>query len=172
MTKDGEVFYFRIFRKTASLDIDLLFDFLRERSSAETVLQILDPTLLISVKQLQSAIYHTEKSFENKRNIARTKANELLIRLAGKRQISNALKLLGIKDSSQYLLIIAFGAKFENNKKELEKVVEQFGISEDEAENILPISKLKVLSSYYECQENLQEIEKKALEKIAFVEVL
>ena len=172
MIKDGEDFYFRIFRKSTSLDIDLLFDFLRERSSTEVVIQILDPTLLISVKQLQSAIYHTEKSFENKRNIARTKANELLIRLAGKRQISNALNLLGIKDSSQYLLVIAFGATLENNKKELEKLVEQFGISEDEEENTLPISKLKVLSSYYECQEDLLEIEKRALEKIAFVEVL
>ncbi|MCG3222422.1 MAG: hypothetical protein H7641_13665, partial [Candidatus Heimdallarchaeota archaeon] len=99
MIKDGEDFYFRIFRKSTSLDMDLLFDFLRERSSTEVVIQILDPILLISVKQLQSAIYHTEKSFENKRNIARTKANELLIRLAGKRQISNALNLLGIKDS-------------------------------------------------------------------------
>ncbi len=172
MIKDGEDFYFRIFRKSTSLDIDLLFDFLREGSSTEVVIQILDPTLLISVKQLQSAIYHTEKSFENKRNIARTKANELLIRLAGKRQISNALNLLGIKDSSQYLLVIAFGATLENNKKELEKLVEQFGISEDEEENTLPISKLKVLSSYYECQEDLLEIEKRALEKIAFVEVL
>ena len=171
MTKHGEVFYFRIFRKTVSLDIDLLFDFLRERSSAETVLQILDPTLLISVKQLQSAIYHTEKSFENKRNIARTKANELLIRLAGKRQISNALKFFGIKDSSQYLIIIAFGAKLENSKKEINKLVEEFGISEEEAEITLPISELKILSSYYECQEDLHEIEKRALEKIAFVEV-
>lgn len=172
MIKDGEDFYFRIFRKSTSLDMDLLFDFLRERSSTEVVIQILDPILLISVKQLQSAIYHTEKSFENKRNIARTKANELLIRLAGKRQISNALNLLGIKDSSQYLLVIAFGATLENNKKELEKLVEQFGISDDEEENTLPISKLKVLSSYYECQEDLLEIEKRALEKIAFVEVL
>ncbi|MHA1953011.1 MAG: KEOPS complex subunit Cgi121 [Candidatus Heimdallarchaeaceae archaeon] len=172
MTKDGEDFYFRIFRKSASLDIDLLFDFLRERISTETVLQILDPTLLVSEKQLQSAIYHTEKSFENKRNIARTKGNELLIRLAGKRQISNALKLLGIKESSQYLLIIVFGAKLETNKKELDKLVEQFGIREEQLKNTIPISSLKVLSSYYECQEDLQEIEKRALEKIASVEVL
>ena len=171
MTNDGEGFSFRIFKKSASLEIDLLFDFLKERSTAETVLQVLDPTLIISVKQLQSAIYHTEKSFKNKRNIARTKGNELLIRLAGKRQISNALKLFGIKDSSQYLLIIAFGAKLENNKKEINKLVEKFGINEEEAEITLPKSELKILSSYYECQEDLHEIEKRALEKIAFVEV-
>ena len=63
-------------------------------------------------------------------------------------------------------------ACFQKNRKELEKLVEQFGISEDEVENTLPISKLMVLSSYYECQEDLHEIEKRALEKIALVEVL
>ncbi|NPD88566.1 MAG: hypothetical protein HGN29_07570 [Asgard group archaeon] len=173
MINSGEKdFCFRIFRNSTSLDIDLLLEFLRERSSNKVILQILDPNLLISVKQLQSAVYHTEKSFESKRNIARTRANEFLIRLAGKRQISNALKLLGIKESSQYLLIIAFGTTLENNKKELEKFVKQFSLIEYEAKNSLPISKLKVLSTYYECQEDLIEIEKTALEKIASVEIL
>lgn len=165
-------FCFRIFRNSKSLDIDLLIDFLMEREISQTILQIIDPAYIVSENQLRSAVYHATKSFENQRNIARNKANELVIRLAGKRQISSALNQIGIKETSQHLLVIAFGNTLENNMKELEKLVNQFNLNNEEIEKILPLSGLKELSTYYECQEDYEEIEKRVLERIAAIEIL
>ena len=168
----GEEFYFKIFTNSTSLEINLLLDTLRERDATKTTIQVLDPTYIISRIHLQSAIYHTEKSFENKRNIARNKANEFLIRLSGKRQITNALKFFGLKDSSQYLLLLAFGDILENNKNELEKIVSRFNLNNNVVETALPLTSLKDLSEYYMCMEDFDEIEKKGLERIASVEIL
>jgi tRNA threonylcarbamoyladenosine modification (KEOPS) complex Cgi121 subunit len=167
-----EKYYYRIFNIPSSLDIDALLDFLRKKDISETTLQILDPTYIISMKQLLSAIYHTEKSFKEERNIARNKGNELLIRLAGKRQISNALKTYGLKKSSKYLLILAFGETFDKSEREIDFVVKQFELSKEELESRLPISSLEILAEFYDCKEDLDEIEKQALEKIASVEIL
>jgi KEOPS complex subunit Cgi121 len=167
-TKD---YCYRIFSNSKSLDIDSILDFLAKRESSQTTVQIIDPTFIVSKKQLQSAIYHAEKSFENKRNIARNKGNEFVIRLTGKRQISSALKQIGIQKNSQYLLVIVFGSTSKNNIEELEKLVNQFDLNEIEIEKTLPLSSLDSLSTHYECLENYEEIEKRALERIASIEI-
>jgi tRNA threonylcarbamoyladenosine modification (KEOPS) complex Cgi121 subunit len=168
-TKD---YYFRIFSNSKSLDIDAILDFLAKRESSQITVQIIDPTFIVSERQLQSAIYHVEKSFENKRNIARNKGSEFIIRLTGKRQISSALKQIGIQKNGQYLLAISFGSTLEKNIEELEKLVNQFDLNKIEIEKTLPLSNLDSLSIFYECLENYEEIEKRALERIASIEIL
>lgn len=165
-------FHYQAFSSPKNMNIDLYLQKLKSVQESSTYLQILDPTLIISERHLQIAIYHTLKSFEQKRNIARDKTTELLLRISGKNQISDAIRLYGVKPSTSIILIVAFSDHIRNNKEVIERFLKSIQISDEEEINIkFPLLSIKELSQKYQCEENLKEIEKRVLENMAALSV-
>ncbi len=169
----GFEYNYLVFSTPQSLNSDKIIEKIKNQKQEAVYLQVLDPKFLISDKQIVAALFHTKRAFHNNKNIARDFSTEFIVRLAGKRQISSSIDLLGIKDSSTEIMIIAFG----NEQNQVEREFNLFldTISEnilDDKQKKLPILELKELAEYYGCEEKLEIIEKKALEIIATVEIL
>ncbi len=173
MKKGNELsLIYRVYSPPSSYNLEELVENTKSKKTTPTILQIIDPKWIVSEKHLNVAVYHTMKAFETKRNIARDEATEFLIRLSGKRQINNALELFGIKKESSHLLLLAFGGLSDENKQNLESFVKESKILIDkEVTSSFPLTEIEELSRFYECQEELKEIEKKALENMAKIEV-
>ena len=174
MKEGNELFLtYKIYDAPTDYNIEELVENIKSKDTTPTILQIIDPKWVVSEKQLKVAVYHTMKAFETSRNIARDKATEFLIRLSGKRQIINAVELYGIKKESSHLLLIAFGGLNKENKQILDSFVEESKIlMGKEVALSLPLSEIDELGRFYECQKKLEEIEKRALENMAQIEVL
>ena len=166
-------FFYRIFTLPKDVDIDLIISALKSHNRKKVTLQILNPDFIVSNRHIHAAIYSANKAIETGRNIARERANEFLLRLSGKRQITSALDIFGISEKSKHILIIAFGGEEKENETEINKFLELSDISEkDEIKKPIPITDLNTLCQYYQIDGNLEEIEKKAIENIAVVEIL
>lgn len=163
-------FSYVICNKNEFLDIDSLIGLIKDFQGNESSLQILDPSWIVSEKHLKIALYHTMKAFYSKRNIAREKETEILIRLSGYRQINKALMMLGVKDSTEKILIFAFGEKQEENNRLIAKFIKESQLHETDER--LPVSSIEELSNYHKCNNNIDELEKRVIEKIALIEVL
>ncbi|MHA1203556.1 MAG: KEOPS complex subunit Cgi121 [Candidatus Heimdallarchaeaceae archaeon] len=128
-------------------------------------LQVLDPKYIISKKQLEIAIYQTIVAFHSNENIARDKGTELLLRLSGYRQIKKALIVFGIEEQSKYVMFIGFGDSEEEINRSLVKISEEIGFNVKESIQ-LPVSNIKILKDFYDYNENIDDLEKAAIEKI------
>ncbi|MHA2358578.1 MAG: KEOPS complex subunit Cgi121 [Candidatus Heimdallarchaeaceae archaeon] len=168
-----EVFFYRIFALPSNVDIDSLLKTLKTHQNKEIILQIFNPEFIVSNKQIQAAIYATNKVFDSGRNIAREKANEFLLRLSGKRQITSALDILGISERSINILILSFGGSEKENIARIDQFLKLSNISEkNEIKKSVPLTDLEILQEHYQVTGSIEEIEKKALENIASVEIL
>jgi len=173
MKKEKEIsLSYRIFSPPSEFNLEELVEKIKSTNSS-SIIQIIDPRWVVSNRQLKVAVYHTLKAFETKRNIARDVATEFLIRLSGKRQISSAVELFGINKESLYFLVLAFGGLDKENQQSLASFVKESKILIDkEVKQSLPLTEKKELSKFYECKEDIEEIEKKALENMAMIEAL
>ena len=164
---------YSVFSISQPFKSDDVIDIIKNYKHDSVYLQILDPTNLVGDKQIKSALFQAERAFKNKKNIARDYSTEFLVRLAGKRQISNAIELLGIKDTCENIMFIAFGIQTEDVEQEFSSFLDSISARIDlKDQKKLPISNIEDLALYYKCEENLETIEKKAIELIATVEIL
>jgi len=166
-------YQYSVFSTSQPFNSETVIELIRRQKKDNVHLQTLDPTFIVSEKQIIAALYHTKKAFQRENNIARDFTTEFLLRLSGKRQISNAINFLGIKDSCSNIMIIAFGEKKEETKHEFDVILEKISKNIDmQTKKKLPIMSLKELALHYKCEENLIIIEKKALETMAAIEIL
>jgi KEOPS complex subunit Cgi121 len=112
------------------------------------VLQALDADKLAGEVHVKFAVEKAVRSFENKRNIAKELAKEIMLYASGSRQISRAMKL-GIHKGLNNLVLVAVGdnldasvfsdlaeieqkpvLRYDNSKKKA--LMEAFGITEEE----------------------------------------
>ncbi len=166
-------YQYSVFSTSQPFNSETVVEIFKSQKKDNVHLQILDPTFIVSEKQIIAALYHTKKAFQRGNNIARDFTTEFLLRLSGKRQISNAINFLGIKDSCINILIIAFGEKKEEIEYEFDVILETISKNIDlQIKKKLPITSLKKLALHYKCEENLKILEKKALETMAAIEIL
>lgn len=166
-------YQYSVFSTSQPFNSGTVIELIKRQKKDNVHLQILDPTFIVSEKQIIAALYHTKKAFQRENNIARDFTTEFLLRLSGKRQISNAINFLGIKDSCINIMIIAFGEKKEEIEYEFDVILETISKNIDlQTKKKLPITSLKKLALHYKCEENLIIIEKKAFETMAAVEIL
>lgn len=86
--------------------IEELFERLRAKAKRHGVLaQIFDPKAVVSERQLLMAYWLARRAFIEKRNIARTMETEILLRCAGTRMIDEAVRAVGAKSPSDFLLL-------------------------------------------------------------------
>ena len=166
-------YQYSVFSTSQPFNSKTVIELIKKQKKDNVHLQILDPTFIVSEKQIIAALYHTKKAFQRENNIARDFTTEFLLRLSGKRQISNAINFLGIKDSCINIMIIAFGEKKEEIEYEFDIILETISKNINlQTKKKLPIESLEKLALHYKCEENLEIIEKKAFETMAFVEIL
>ncbi|MGB9729532.1 MAG: KEOPS complex subunit Cgi121 [Thermoprotei archaeon] len=91
------------------ININSLKKILEKANSNNYVIQLIDADIVASLHHLIAAIIRTERSFHSKRNISHKKHVELLLRLCGTRQISDAIKIAGIKPDSVNVILICYG---------------------------------------------------------------
>ncbi len=116
------------FLQAGLLNINSLDSLLKKLSSANsspnTVFQLVSLSPLISKRQVLAAMEHACSAFDSKTAISSRLEFELLLRLAGKRQIKESLELLSLKEEAeQEAVLIGIGL----DKKQLEKEAQNVG---------------------------------------------
>jgi len=69
--------------------------------------QAFNPQLVLSVNHLLFAYLSAFKAFERRSNIANTLQNEILLRAAATRKVSDAIRFIGAKDPAHVVLLVA-----------------------------------------------------------------
>ena len=73
------------------------------------VIQLMDADYVAGVEHVLHSTIHAIKAFSRKENIAKDLGLEICIRTSGQRQISQALKMLGIRDGPVNICAVAVG---------------------------------------------------------------
>ena len=71
----------------------------------ESIIQLLDCDYICGRRHLNQGISQAIKAFNEKENFANDKGLEICVRLSAQKQISQALKLLGIKEKGNIIVI-------------------------------------------------------------------
>ena len=76
--------------------------------SLDVEIQVLDAHMVFDREHIEIALEKSERAFAQGRNIAKTRGTELMLYAGAERQISKALKKMGLKEGMEELAIIAF----------------------------------------------------------------
>lgn len=71
----------------------------------DSIIQLLGCDYVCGMSHLKQAISQAIKAFNEKQNFANDKGLEICVRLSGQKQISQALKILGIKKKGNILVV-------------------------------------------------------------------
>ena len=98
--------------------INLIQDFSKELP----IFQVIDGKSIVGKDQIISACWHAYNHFKNKMNISSQLSIEILLYIAGVRQINKALATLGVTNKTDNLIVIAGSS---DNKK-IKKTIDRF----------------------------------------------
>jgi KEOPS complex subunit Cgi121 len=117
----------------------------------------LNADMICGRDHLSSAVMHATRAFERGDNVSSSIAGETILYASGERQISKAVKKMGVKIGTERLALVLFGVadpekvlktlQFERDEDVLEASVEKavrFGISPDEIKAV-PADKVEDL---------------------------
>ena len=168
----SDTFYIA-FLPSTSQNLDEVLNKIKSIKFEDVFLQLIDPKLIVSERQIQVAVYHAQKVFNQEKNIARDVTTELLLRISGERQISKALETHGINEKSTYWLLIVFGGDNTRNEHVAKNFLKEIGVTKEQIKEInFPLLSIEELSIIHHCKEDLEEIEKRVLEIMAAVTIL
>lgn len=109
--------------------IDLL-DNEQNRFDSLKILLIIDQEAVCGLKHLEACIYYTLKSFEQGTNIANNLGPELLLYLAGRRQISKSIKNIGLSiNTTKILMIELFENEVNCDTKKLAELLQELDLA-------------------------------------------
>ncbi len=109
----------------------------------------LDSEEVKGIEHIQSAIMHSQRSFERGDNVSTRMLMETLLYASGERQISLAISKMGVKSGSEDVIFILEGL-------EPEKVLRELGMERDD-------SVIAIVS---------EDEKKDALERVALVDII
>lgn len=75
------------------------------QSNDESIIQLLDCDYICGMSHINQGISQAIKAFDEKQNFANDKGLEICVRLSAQKQISEALKLLGIKKKGNITVV-------------------------------------------------------------------
>ena len=106
-------------------------DFLKKidnitRGNDDSIIQLLDSDYLCGVKHLNQAIAQAIKAFNEGQNFANDRGLEICVRASTQKQISVAIKLLGIKNTGNITVVYV-----DTNDKQVEEVEKLLGQRND-----------------------------------------
>jgi KEOPS complex subunit Cgi121 len=130
-------------------DTEALLRSLRQVGNGEGL--VLDADVVCGKDHLMSAVFHATRAFERGVNVSSTVPVETLLYASGERQISKAMKKIGVKCGLERMALILFDVEnpnavlsslnFERDDDVLEASPEKalrFGISHDELKAVPP----------------------------------
>jgi len=97
------------------------------RVNPECTIQLINAEGIAGKKHILHATIHAIKSFSRKENISNDLGLEICVRTSGQRQISKALKMLGIKKGDMKVCAVAVDCE----ENIMEKLVDVLGERED-----------------------------------------
>ncbi len=109
------------FRNVEIRDVDALFNFV-DKEAEGCYVQFFDADLIAGFDHLYFAFLNASKAFEAGNNISKDVAVETLLFASGQRQISNAIKLIGIKPHSSRIAVLAVSKSRQKAVEMLDKV--------------------------------------------------
>jgi len=170
--------------KTGSIDTNNAETMLKKLSSNKTnfpIISIISLKPIISIEQIESAIHHSLKAFENNSNTAKSIQLEMLLFLSAQKQLNKALELMQLNGKDEVALI-GFGKNKKqvlNEIKSLEKSInftQKNGLIEknlkknfNQLKKLFNISdtEIKILSE----KNKFDGLQKIVLEKIALTKI-
>ena len=140
---------------------DITLDFILNLSEKiqndhkNSILQFFSDKYILNQDHIFTACYYTQKAFRNKTNISKRKNIELLLYLATKRQIKNALEAFGINLKSGNIISFIIISNENNLNKINEEILQSLGANEIQLTlNDQSIKKFNQIKSYFEISDN------------------
>ncbi len=122
--------------------LDILLLKIGKMNSGRSTIQVFDPSSIINKMHLIGAYMNAVEAFKNKSNISKSLGLEMMLFAAMTRQISDAIKIVGAKNSREFVLfassaatynkvkpLIKSGKDFKPSKSSEAKTAKKFGIS-------------------------------------------
>ena len=117
---------------------------IRKEQQQNTVVQFFNAGLVASWQHLYFAVLNALMAFNNKRNISKSVAIEVMLYASAQRQIRKAIDLIGVKRDSAQVAVVIVGESPSSVKAVLSAVSKRVGKEPDET--VLELSKEKMLS--------------------------
>ncbi|MFQ6051100.1 MAG: KEOPS complex subunit Cgi121 [Candidatus Hydrothermarchaeota archaeon] len=138
------------------------------RELVDMGITLIDANTVLDPLQVEFAIEHAKRAFDEKRNISRSLSLEILIRFSGTRQIEKAIQNFGVKDEEVCII-----SDNEDNEKLIEKYPDfDLKITEEKLIKILklyeiPLKEVLMLGKNFESRKKVAL--KLILEKISLL---
>jgi tRNA threonylcarbamoyladenosine modification (KEOPS) complex Cgi121 subunit len=151
-------------------DSNVVLNYLRnvKIENALDIIQVINSKRVFNFLHIAVAVYKTYRAFIQKRNIAKEKSMEFILRLSSKRNIKDALQIVGLNENVKEAVLVCCDTNIEKIKNTVDNFKNTFEISEDD--NLLEFyeSKSNELRSAYNLVTNnmLYEI----LTRTSFIE--
>ncbi len=109
------------FKNIKTENIPALFN-LQKNQAKDCCIQFFDPNYVAGFDHLYFATLNALIAFRNGRNISKDLAVEIMIYASGQRQISKAIKLLGIKPDPLEIIVLVLSETIEKSLDVLDKI--------------------------------------------------
>ncbi|MDT7885919.1 MAG: KEOPS complex subunit Cgi121 [Thermoproteota archaeon] len=100
--------------------------------NALDIIQLINSRRVFNFLHIIIAVYKTYRAFLQKRNIAKEKSMEFILRLSGKRNIRDALQIVGINENVKEAIFICCDTNIEKINNAVENFKNTFKISEND----------------------------------------
>jgi len=152
------------------VDFNIVLNYLHnvKIENALDIIQVINSKRIFNFLHIVIAVYKTYRAFSQKRNIAKDKSMEFILRLCGKRNIKDALQIVGINENVKEAILVCCDINIEKIKNAVDNFKNTLEISEDD--NLLGFheSKSNELKSAYNLVTNNMFYE--ILTRISFIE--
>jgi len=101
------------FKDAKITDLEQFFEKVRNTLAPHVEFQLFDARLIATFDHLFFAFLNALTAFKNGENISKSLAMEIMLFASGQRQIRKAMKLIGIKDGTQEIVVLVVGENAE-----------------------------------------------------------
>lgn len=149
------------FRNVEVRDIEEFLMITRKEEPLNVETQFFDAKFVATWQHLYFAVLNALTAFKNRENISKSLAMETMLYASAQRQISKAMKLLGIKPDSSEIAVLIIGEKPETIKTALLMVSKHANSNPDDTVLELSKEKAAIIKEIFE----ISSVEMKAIVK-------
>lgn len=127
---------------------------IREKTSQKVWIQFFDSSLIATWEHLFFATLNAQLSFKNNSNISKSMEIETLLYASTQNQIDKAIKIIGLKDETEYIAIVIVGKNESQIDETLLEISESIGKKPDDSVIELSKRKLKKIAKEFNISDN------------------
>lgn len=122
----GKYLGFSLIKVRGKLKFKDLLDEIKDLPK-DLVIQFLDPRAIAGRNHLYHGVRLCLKAFRRRRLVSRNLQVELILYLAARRQIDESIKILGVKENAEYVLILMLGHSKDEMARHMEELISKLG---------------------------------------------